>query len=112
MMHALASLLQRQPLLVGVGLVAVCALASVLRARGRAVRAAAKAEMPVSTLVASTLVTAAVITGVEWVVVISHPDTRTLLVVLAVPALLAGCTVGRVVAAAQLGRKVERGWRR
>jgi hypothetical protein len=57
----------------------------------------------------SAVVTALVIVGVEWLVITSSPQPRTLLAVLAVPALLAGATVGRLVAAAQLGYRIQQG---
>lgn len=57
----------------------------------------------------SAVVTALVIVGVEWLVITGNPQPRALLVVLGVPALLAGATVGRLVAAAQLGYRMQQG---
>jgi hypothetical protein len=63
-------------------------------------------------MILSTVVTALVILGVEWLVITSNPQPRTVLAVLAIPALLAGITVGRLIAAAQLGNRTEQGARR
>ena len=93
-------------------MVAVVVLVWVGRSRRRTTRALARVRPAASTVVLSTVVTAAVIVGVEWLVATSNPRTGTLLAVLAVPALLAGATVGRMVAAAQLGNRVEKGARR
>ena len=91
--------------------VAVVVLLSVRRSHRQATRALARVRPAVSTVVGSTMVTAPVIVGVEWLVITSNPQPRTLLAVLAVPALLAGVTVGRLVAAAQFGSRIEQGVR-
>jgi hypothetical protein len=92
--------------------VVVVVLVSVRRSHRRTTRALARVRPAASTVVLSTVVTALVIVGVEWLVATSHPQTGTLLAVLAVPALLAGATVGRLVAAAQVGNRMEKGARR
>jgi len=92
--------------------VATGVLLSVRRSRRRTTRALARVRPAVSTVLLTTVVAAAVIVGVEWLVATNNPRPGTLLAVLAVPALLAGATVGRLVAAAQLDSQVEKGARR
>ena len=102
----------QHPLGCGVVVVALVVLISVRRSQRPTTRALTRVRPAASTVVMSTVITAVVIVGVEWIVASSNPQPRTLLAVLAVPALLAGATVGRLVAAAQLGSRVERGVRR
>jgi len=111
-LNAVASFASHHTLALAVVVAAVMVLVSVRRSHGRTARALARVRLAASTVVLSTVVTAVVIVGVEWLVATSHPQTGTLLAVLAVPALLAGATVGRIVAAAQLGNRVEKGVRR
>lgn len=111
-LHGVVSFASQHTAALAVVVVAVVVLVSVRRSHRRSTRALARVRPAVSTVVLSTMVTAAVIVGVQWLVAMSHPPTGTLLAVLAVPALLAGATVGRLVAAAQLGSRVEKGVRR
>lgn len=110
--HGVVSFASDHPVALGVVVVAVVALVSVRRSHRRTARALARVRPAISTVVLSTVVTALVIVGVEWLVATSNPRPGTLLAVLAVPALLAGVTVGRLVAAAQLGSRIETGARR
>jgi hypothetical protein len=109
--HVLTSFASHHTVAVAVVMAAVVVLASVRRSH-RSARALARIRPAASTVVLSTAVTMLVIVGVEWLVAASHPQPGTLLAVLAVPALLAGVTVGRLVAAAQLGNRVDKGVRR
>ncbi len=111
-MNAFVSFAADHPVLLGVAVAAVVLLATVGRSHGRTKRVLGKVRPRVSTVFLSAVGTAVVIVAVEWIVVSSNPSTRTLLAVLAVPALLAGAAVGRLVAAAQLGNHIERGVRR
>lgn len=111
-LNTLASFSSHHPVALAVVVAAVVVLVWVRRSHRRSTRALAGIRPAASTVLLSTVVTALVVVGVEWLVATSHPQTGTLLAVLAVPALLAGVTVGRLVAAAQLGRRVEQGVRR
>lgn len=110
--NAVASFASHHTVALAVLVAAVVVLVSVRRSHRRTTRALARVRPAASTVALSTVLTAAVIVGVEWLVATSHPHPGTLLAVLAVPALLAGATVGRLVAAAQLGNRAEKGvWR-
>jgi hypothetical protein len=111
-LNGVASFAAQHPVALAVVVASVVVLWSVRRSHRRTRRALARVRPAASTVVLSTVVTAVVIVGVEWIVVTSNPRPATLLAVLAVPALLAGATVGRLVAAAQLGSRVEREVRR
>lgn len=111
-LNAVASFASHHTVAFAVVVAAVVVLVSVRRSHRRTTRALARVRPASSTVVLSTVITAAVIVGVEWLVAASHPQTATLLAVLAVPALLAGATVGRLMAAAQLGNRVEKGVQR
>jgi ABC-type xylose transport system permease subunit len=111
-LNGVASFAAQHPVALAVVVVAVVVLLSVRRSHRRTTRALARVRPAASTVALSTVVTALVILGVEWLVATSNPRPGTLLAVLAVPALLAGVTVGRLVAAAQLGNRIEQGVRR
>jgi len=107
--HGVASFASQHPVALWRGRGGRRVLVSVRRSHRRTARALARVRPAASTVVLSTVVTALVIVGVEWLVATSNPRPGTLLAVLAVPALLAGVTVGRLVAAAQLGSRIEDG---
>lgn len=81
--------------LAGVGV--LTALGFARSASRRATRGLREATRATGSVV-RTLVAAAVITGIEWVVAISAHDWRVLVGVLGLPALLAGRTVARMFA--------------
>lgn len=110
--HVVVSFASHHSVALGVIATAAMALAVVRRSHRRGARALTRVQPAVSTVVLSTAVTALVIVGVEWLVATSRPQPGTLLAVLAVPALLAGVTVGRLVAAARVGNRLEQGVRR
>jgi hypothetical protein len=111
-LHVVTSFASHHTVALAVVVAVVVVLASVRRSHRRNTRSLARVRPAASTVVLSTVVTALVTVGVEWLVAASRPQPGTLLAVLAVPALLAGVTVGRLVAAAQLGNRVDKGVRR
>ncbi|HEX5405076.1 MAG TPA: hypothetical protein VFX16_22570 [Pseudonocardiaceae bacterium] len=110
-LYVVTSFASHHTVALAVVMAAVVVLTSVRRSHRRN-RAPAAARPALSTVLLSAVVAALAIEGVEWVVATSHPQPVTLLAVLAVPALLAGMTVGRLVAAAQLGNRIDKGVRR
>ncbi|HEX4246606.1 MAG TPA: hypothetical protein VH008_01975 [Pseudonocardia sp.] len=77
---------------------------------GRAVERQFREATRVGAVLATTSITAAVIVGIQWLVMTHGPGTGTALVVLGVPGLLAGVTVARLAAVTTVERR--RGVRR
>jgi uncharacterized membrane protein len=109
-------MLQLTPVEMLAGLGSVVALLAVWRISVRAARRAAdtaRAGFRLMSLAGRVVVTAAVIVGVQWVVLTHAAGNVTLVaVVLGVPALLAGHTLTRAVTVTALDASRHRGGRR
>jgi uncharacterized membrane protein len=109
-------MLQLTPVEMLAGLGAVVALLTVWRISVRAARRAAdtaRAGVRLMSLAGRVVVTAAVIVGVQWVVLTHAAGNVTLVaVVLGVPALLAGYTLTRAMTVTALDTPRHRGGRR
>jgi uncharacterized membrane protein len=109
-------MLQLRPIEMLAGLGAVVALLAVWRISVRAARRAAdtaRAGVRLMSLAGRVVVTAAVIVGVQWVVLTHAAGNVTLVaVVLGVPALLAGHTLTRALTVTALDTPRHRGGRR
>lgn len=98
--------------LVVLGVLAVLGALAAFASGRRAARRAAKGVREVSRMTAMvfrTLVTAAVIVGVQWAIVTHHTDTRVILATLALPALFAGASVARLLAVTEVVHSARRG---
>jgi hypothetical protein len=95
---------------------AVLAGIGVLAIAGRTVRAGRRAAQQArrTGLIAGgllrVLLTTAALTGAEWAVIVRVHDWRVVLIALAVPSLLAACTVARMFTVTEV--VPARGWRR
>jgi hypothetical protein len=96
---------QSSTLLVVLGALALIGLISAITSGRRATKHAAKGVREVTRMTsnaARTLVTAAVMTLVQWLIVTHTSDTTTVLVTLGVPALFAGASVARLFAVTEV----------
>jgi hypothetical protein len=100
---------------IGLFVLAGLGLLSVWTSGARTGRNAERAVREVTRLTGTagrTLVTAAVIVGVQWAVIATTSNPIALGAALGVPALFAGVTVARLVAVTEVVRTVPRGGRR
>lgn len=95
----------QQTLLIALGALALLGVVSAFVSGRRATQRAAKGVREVTRMTGNavrTLVTATVITVVQWLIVTHTHDTTTVLVTLAVPALFAGVSVARLFAVTEV----------
>ncbi|MFL6144339.1 MAG: hypothetical protein ACJ72N_21060 [Labedaea sp.] len=98
--------------LIVLGVLAVVGLLAAFTSGRRAARQAVKGVREVSRMTGMafrTLVTTAVITGVQWAIVTNAHDTRVIVITLAVPALFAGASVARLLAVTEVVHSARRG---
>jgi hypothetical protein len=97
--------MNQQTMLIALGVLAVFGLITVVTSGRRATKRAAKGVREVTRMTsnaARTVVTAAVVTGVQWLIVTQTSDTTTILVTLGLPALFAGVSVARLFAVTEV----------
>ena len=79
---------------------------------GRAAERQLREMTRIGSVLLTTVITAAVIVGIQWLVMRQTPGAGAVLVVLGVPGLLAGVTVARLAAVTTTVRTTRRGVRR
>ncbi|GAB3910971.1 hypothetical protein GCM10029964_115810 [Kibdelosporangium lantanae] len=97
--------MNQQTLLLMLGGLALLGVVSAVVSGRRATKRAARGVREVTRMTGNavrTLVTAAVVTVVQWLIVTHTSDTTTVLVTLAFPALFAGLSVARLFAVTQV----------
>jgi hypothetical protein len=104
-----------QTMLIALGGLALLGAVSAITSGRRATKRAAKGVREVTRMTsnaARTVVTAAVVTLVQWLIVTHTSDTTTVLVTLGVPALFAGVSVARLFAVTEVIHSTRRGGHR
>jgi hypothetical protein len=105
--------MSQQPIvLVVLGALAVVGLVAAATSGRRAAKRAVKGVREVNRMTAMAfrvLVAAGVITGIQWAIVSNANDIRVIVVTLAVPALLAGASVARMLAVTEVVHSARRG---
>jgi hypothetical protein len=103
---------QPQTVLIVLGVLTVLGALAAFASGRRAAKKAAKGVREVTRMTSMafrTLVTAAVIVGVQWAIVSNATDTRVIVITLAVPALFAGASVARLLAVTEVVHSARRG---
>jgi uncharacterized membrane protein (DUF4010 family) len=107
--------MSQQTMLIALGGLALLGIVSMIVSGRRATKRAAKGVREVARMTsnaARTVVTAAVITLVQWLIVTHTVDATTVLIALGLPALFAGVSVARLFAVTEVIHSTRRGGRR
>lgn len=108
------NLAQIPPAWIALGVLALVGMLAAFTSGRRAAKQAARGMREVTRMTGMafrTLVTTAVITAVQWVIVTNTTDTTTVVITLAVPALFAGVSVARLLAVTEVVHSTRRGHR-